>query len=485
MKRSLLRSALILLLSLATVFVLASCKKNKGKDNDDNDGDIGSVCSHRDKNDDNRCDKCSAKYSDGADTGAPAACSHSAGEAVIENSIPMTCLTDGSYDEVVYCSIPGCGVELSRVNKTVSAPGAHTPAQDHVIENLIEVTCLTDGSYDKVLYCSAPGCGAVISSEHMTISARGSHTTSEYVREEGTPATCTTNGIYYNVMYCAVETCRAEIARIAAPIYSTGHTEGTRVYENNIPADCYTNGSYDIVIYCSNEGCGAELSREKKVIGPKHQYEGDTCTVCGGAKPSEGLIYTSQGNGRCYVSAYYSSGVLNCIATNVIIPEVSPYGDTVVGIQSHAFDGLNIRSISIPDTVTFIGSYAFRECRYLESIALPDSVKTIGERAFDQCEKLKNVELGSGLERIESYAFRYCESLESITIPESTVGIGSYAFSMCEKLSSVILLDPSGWSYTSSFTAVDGSRLYGVSTPGTAASYLTGQYIRYYWVKDL
>jgi hypothetical protein len=43
------------------------------------------------------------------------------GEPVRENVVEATCTTDGSYDEVVYCS--GCGKELSRETIVVEATG--------------------------------------------------------------------------------------------------------------------------------------------------------------------------------------------------------------------------------------------------------------------------------------------------------------------------------------------------------------------------
>lgn len=46
---------------------------------------------------------------------------HTAGKTVIENEVAATCTKDGSYDEVVYCSV--CGDELSR--NTVVVPGGH------------------------------------------------------------------------------------------------------------------------------------------------------------------------------------------------------------------------------------------------------------------------------------------------------------------------------------------------------------------------
>ncbi|MCD7822767.1 MAG: cadherin-like beta sandwich domain-containing protein [Oscillospiraceae bacterium] len=46
---------------------------------------------------------------------------HTEGSAVIEKDVPATCTTDGSYDEVVYCTV--CNEELSRNTVTVTASG--------------------------------------------------------------------------------------------------------------------------------------------------------------------------------------------------------------------------------------------------------------------------------------------------------------------------------------------------------------------------
>ena len=52
-----------------------------------------------------------------------------AGEPVIENVVDATCTTEGSYDEVVYCS--GCGKELSR-QQVVVEPTGHEMGQWYV-----------------------------------------------------------------------------------------------------------------------------------------------------------------------------------------------------------------------------------------------------------------------------------------------------------------------------------------------------------------
>ncbi len=45
----------------------------------------------------------------------------------------------------------------------------------------------------------------------------------------------------------------------------------------------------------------------------------------------------------------------------------------------------SLTSITLPDSITTIGDYAFWSCTSLTSITLPDSVTTIGVGAFAKC----------------------------------------------------------------------------------------------------
>ena len=128
--------------------------------------------------------------------------------------------------------------------------------------------------------------------------------------------------------------------------------------------------------------------------------------------------------------------------------------------------GKTATSFVVPDSVTTIGSYAFRYCTSLTSvtfgensklttigssaffgftgltsITIPNSVTSIGSSAFAYCTSLTSVTFGenSRLTTIGSYAFRYCTSLTSITIPDSVTRIGSYAFIGCSSLESMTI----------------------------------------------
>ena len=76
--------------------------------------------------------------------------------------------------------------------------------------------------------------------------------------------------------------------------------------------------------------------------------------------------------------------------------------------------------------VVAIGNYAFRGLE-IESVSIPETVKELGIGAFYSCE-LEEVKLREGLEVIKPYAF-YDNNLKRLEIPETVNRIGVAAFS--------------------------------------------------------
>ena len=133
--------------------------------------------------------------------------------------------------------------------------------------------------------------------------------------------------------------------------------------------------------------------------------------------------------------------------TSVSIPE------SVTSIGAYAFAGCkSVTSMKIPDGVTFIGEGAFQGCGFTE-IKIPDGVTSIGANTFFGCDNLTSVELPDGVTSIGDRAFNYCGSLISIKIPDGVVSIGEYAFSECESLASIEL--PAG------ITSIEDCTFYG------------------------
>ena len=103
------------------------------------------------------------------------------------------------------------------------------------------------------------------------------------------------------------------------------------------------------------------------------------------------------------------------------------------------WDSRNITHITIPNSVTNIGRYAFSWCKSLQSITIPNSVTIIDAYAFYECKSLKSITIPNSVTSIGESAFYECKSLQSITIPNSVTNIGRYAFYECKSLKSIIL----------------------------------------------
>ena len=84
-----------------------------------------------------------------------------------------------------------------------------------------------------------------------------------------------------------------------------------------------------------------------------------------------------------------------------------------------------------------IPDYAFEGCGGLTSITIPDSITNIGTNAFAGCSSLTSVTIPQSATRIGSQAFIGCTSLTSVTIPNSVTSIDRAAFHDCTALTDV------------------------------------------------
>lgn len=113
----------------------------------------------------------------------------------------------------------------------------------------------------------------------------------------------------------------------------------------------------------------------------------------------------------------------------------------ITQIYPNALEGLDFSSITIPESVTVIGEYAFKACRYLTQILVPDSVTFIGDGAFRFCYNLRTAQLGNGVREIGNYAFDNCTTLTQINIPDGVTIIGEQTFMSCGSLTYIKIPD--------------------------------------------
>ena len=119
---------------------------------------------------------------------------------------------------------------------------------------------------------------------------------------------------------------------------------------------------------------------------------------------------------------------------NVII------GNGVTNLNGFYFqNNTNLTNITIGNSVTSIGNQALSGCTGLTSATIGNSVTSIGNYAFSGCTGLTGVTIPDSVTTITDYAFRNCTGLTSVTIPDSVTSIGSQAFSGCTGLTSVTI----------------------------------------------
>ena len=148
--------------------------------------------------------------------------------------------------------------------------------------------------------------------------------------------------------------------------------------------------------------------------------------------------------------------------------------DTVTSLGDWAFElCAELTGITIPKSLISIGRFTFGACRSLTSISvdsgnpafssqdgvlynkdrttlimcpakktsvsIADSVTTIGEKAFSGCGKLKSISLPASVTSIGNSAFVGCSGLTNLTLPSSVKTVGAYAFQYCTALESVFV----------------------------------------------
>jgi hypothetical protein len=107
-----------------------------------------------------------------------------------------------------------------------------------------------------------------------------------------------------------------------------------------------------------------------------------------------------------------------------------------------------IGNLSLPDSVTNIGSNALRSCNSLTNVTIGDNVTDIALVTFSSCSKLTSVTIGNSVSNIGYYAFYYCTSLMSAYFEGNAPSAGFLPFTGDNNVVVYYLPGTTGWTNT-------------------------------------
>lgn len=213
-----------------------------------------------------------------------------------------------------------------------------------------------------------------------------------------------------------------------------------------------------LLIVCAWISTLAWSSERIEVNGVYYLFHGDSATV----------TYTGVEKLGPYTLA------VSDYSGTVIVPDSVQYEGNwyhVTEVGDNAFQQSYVRSVTLPESVTKIGVYAFQSATNLQSTNIPSGVTYIEDKTFAGCNSLpvingiryadtyllattdktqSNYTISEGTKWIAEEAFKDCSAATSITLPSSILSIGTSAFRGCTSLTSVTIEN------NPRYTSVDG-----------------------------
>ena len=145
-------------------------------------------------------------------------------------------------------------------------------------------------------------------------------------------------------------------------------------------------------------------------------------------------------SGKCGDSAKWTldaAGTLTISGTGATYDFFNDYNCTAPWYDAEL--RLQIKKAVVNKGITYVGTYAFRDCAELTSVSLPAGLEEMGSSVFRYCESLTSITIPAGVTSIGGDFFYGCASLKSVTLPDSLWDAGGCTFMDCASLTSVRL----------------------------------------------
>ena len=195
---------------------------------------------------------------------------HTPASAVTENSVESTCTVAGSYDSVVYCSVEGCGAEISRETVTLELA-------DHSYN---EETGLCVCGKEDPDYCAHEytyDCDKVCIHCHTESRPEAEHSITHV---EANAAGCTTNG---NIEYWSCSICNYVWTDEALTQQSNAMSIVVPAAHNWVDANCTTPKTCSVCHETEGEALGHNMITDAAVAPGCESTgltEGSHCSRC-------------------------------------------------------------------------------------------------------------------------------------------------------------------------------------------------------------
>ena len=360
---------------------------------------------------------------------------HKSAEVIIENKIDYTCSQDGSYDEVVYCSV--CDIEISRDSKTI-------PKMHQMVDGVCQFCGGAESSQGLVFEFDNDKNGYVLISigdcvdNTIIVDLYNGYP----VIEIGEKAFRENDDFENVIIGNKVTSIGSKAFQFCQGVKSVELGENVEIISEDAFYDCsslQTISIPDTVIsigaeafkYCDNL-TNIFIGKGVQTLGKDAFYQCSS-NLKNVVVSTENTYYCSVNN--CLIEISTKTLILG--SNNGIIPT----DGSVTSISSYAFYGcIELEEITIPSSVKKINDWAFSYCKKLSKLTIENGVTTIGNSAFYNCSELLEISIPDSVTKIGDDAFSDCTSATTIKIGKGVTSIGDEAFADCPSIESISVI---------------------------------------------